>query len=147
MALYTHTRCADDTRPHVLAQPQPNSLRSHTHAVYTLVTLGSCRGSDSKTLGCHERGLDLVSCACCEHARAPHPTPTGYQLLPVNEECRRRANGCTLFYMPHCELFMYDNLLAANWNAKDLANVVVFGNSFAGYDDRLMKATLVAKAR
>ena len=42
---------------------------------------------------------------------------------------------------------MYDNLLAANWNAKDLANVVVFGNSFAGYDDRLMKATLVAKAR
>jgi hypothetical protein len=35
--------------------------------------------------------------------------------------------------MPHCPLALYNNLIAANWNADALCNVVWIGNSLSNY--------------
>ncbi|KAK6928900.1 SRR1-like domain [Dillenia turbinata] len=58
----------------------------------------------------------------------------GCTVLMVNEHGRRQALKPTLFFMPHCEAELYDNLLQANWEAKLLNNVVLFGNSFQVYE-------------
>eukprot|EP00899_Mesostigma_viride_P003493 jgi/Mesvir1/13144/Mv06113-RA.1 len=56
--------------------------------------------------------------------------------LGENEECRRRADRVTLFYMPHCEARLYDNLLSANWSHDQLCRLVILGNSFRRYQER-----------
>lgn len=59
----------------------------------------------------------------------------GFRLIPVNEYCRRpiRTDGTvkrTLFYMPHCHKFMFNNLFWSNWNAESLDDLYLIGNSF-----------------
>jgi hypothetical protein len=54
--------------------------------------------------------------------------------LEHNEECRHKIDCQTLFYMPHCSLQMYVNVLRANVN--NLHNVIIMGNSFQSYIDR-----------
>lgn len=55
----------------------------------------------------------------------------GINLITTNEECRRNVDSkTTLFYMPHCDKPMYENVLWANWNCKDMKRVLIFGNSF-----------------
>ncbi|KAK6933958.1 SRR1-like domain [Dillenia turbinata] len=58
----------------------------------------------------------------------------GCTVLMVNEHGRRQALKPTLFFMPHCEAELYNNLLQANRDAKLLNNVVLFGNSFRAYE-------------
>lgn len=63
-----------------------------------------------------------------------------------DEEGRRAATSpATLFYMPHCEAWLYDNLVAAHCARAEravgappggLARVVVLGNSFDRYEER-----------
>ncbi|KAJ2725280.1 hypothetical protein GGI07_001413 [Coemansia sp. Benny D115] len=55
------------------------------------------------------------------------------QIIPTNEEGARKAVKRTLFYMPHCEQFLYENLVCANWSRDLLPNVLVIGNGFASY--------------
>ncbi|KAJ4831167.1 hypothetical protein Tsubulata_025739 [Turnera subulata] len=57
----------------------------------------------------------------------------GCSVLSINEQGRRQAIKPTLFYMPHCEAQLYDNLLRANWKAELLNQIVLFGNSFQVY--------------
>ncbi|KAM7264009.1 hypothetical protein ACFE04_001692 [Oxalis oulophora] len=57
----------------------------------------------------------------------------GCSVLSVNEQGRRRVVKPTLFFMPHCEAYLYDNLLNTNWRAEDLNKMVLFGNSFEVY--------------
>ncbi|KAI6675971.1 hypothetical protein NL676_036767 [Syzygium grande] len=59
----------------------------------------------------------------------------GCSVLSVNEQGRRCALKPTLFYMPHCEAELYDNLLHANQEAATLKNVVLLGNSFETYEE------------
>ncbi|KAL7083723.1 hypothetical protein ACP275_14G180400 [Erythranthe tilingii] len=61
-------------------------------------------------------------------------TSLGCSVLSVNEQGRRKAIEPTLFFMPHCEAELYDNLLEANWGADNLNRVVIFGNSFGQYE-------------
>lgn len=62
----------------------------------------------------------------------------GCDIIGVNEEGMRTAERPTLFYMPHCEEWMYDNVLAANWGAEHLGRVAILGNSFSNYYDRFV---------
>ncbi|MCO5586513.1 hypothetical protein L7F22_040453 [Adiantum nelumboides] len=57
--------------------------------------------------------------------------------LPValNEKGRRPIAGPTLFYMPHCEGWLYDNLLQANWAPCAFRQIVILGNSFKAYQE------------
>ena len=42
------------------------------------------------------------------------------------------GGGATLFFMPHCPLQLYSNVLWANWG-EALGSILVFGNSFEAY--------------
>lgn len=63
-------------------------------------------------------------------------------IIETNERGKRQAesNGkCTLFYMPHCPMRLYSNVLWANWGELLWSGtVVVYGNNFHGYDDRIL---------
>ncbi|KAF5190185.1 Sensitivity to red light reduced [Thalictrum thalictroides] len=61
----------------------------------------------------------------------------GCSVLMVNEQGRRQVLKPTLFFMPHCEAVLYDNLLQANWRAEHLNQVVLFGNSFDKYEQHM----------
>eukprot|EP00042_Codosiga_hollandica_P014030 m.32027 g.32027 ORF g.32027 m.32027 type:complete len:173 (-) comp42168_c0_seq2:8-526(-) len=51
-----------------------------------------------------------------------------------NELAKRRVLRPTLFFMPHCDRWLYNNLLWANWGPVSLPNVCILGNSFGFYD-------------
>jgi hypothetical protein len=55
-----------------------------------------------------------------------------------NEETRDDSFGISLFFMPHCPMRLYSNLLWANWEPSKISRIVIFGNSFKAYDDRIM---------
>lgn len=57
----------------------------------------------------------------------------GCTILAVNEQGRRTAESPTLFFMPHCEALLYDNVLRANWSPVLLNRIVLLGNSFGSY--------------
>lgn len=73
----------------------------------------------------------------------------GCCVLSMNEQGRRQAVKPTLFFMPHCEAELYDNLLEANWEVDELKRVVIFGNSFDAYEQHasLCKSSAVANSR
>ncbi|KAJ8551541.1 hypothetical protein K7X08_021556 [Anisodus acutangulus] len=58
-------------------------------------------------------------------------------VLTVNEQGRRQALRPTMFFMPHCEAELYDNLVDANWRPDLLNNIFLFGNSFEAYEQHL----------
>ncbi|KAJ9073153.1 sensitivity to red-light reduced protein, variant 2 [Entomophthora muscae] len=70
----------------------------------------------------------------------------GFKILDVNEEGRRKIDKPTLFYMPHCPLALYDNVLNANWNASSLRHLYIFGNLLTNYYENMSDSKLAAKA-
>mmetsp|Transcript_36721 Transcript_36721/g.80000 ORF Transcript_36721/g.80000 Transcript_36721/m.80000 type:complete len:339 (-) Transcript_36721:457-1473(-) len=71
-------------------------------------------------------------------SRDDHDLMRRYQLQPLleDEKGARPATAPTLFYMPHCEAVLYDNLLKANWSSSTLPYLAILGNSFRTYEDR-----------
>lgn len=69
------------------------------------------------------------------------------RIIETNEQgkrCIRERNNnrkATLFYMPHCPMRLYSNVVWANWGVNLAHNVVILGNSFAAYDNRTVKRT------
>ncbi|CAH8296503.1 unnamed protein product [Eruca vesicaria subsp. sativa] len=61
----------------------------------------------------------------------------GCTVLSVNEEARREALKPTLFFMPHCETNLYNNLLKTNWRMDCLSKIALFGNSFQMYEEQV----------
>ncbi|KAJ2857475.1 hypothetical protein FB639_005994, partial [Coemansia asiatica] len=59
----------------------------------------------------------------------------GICIIPENEQAKRKALKKTLFFMPHCEQFLYENVVAANWSTDLLDRVMVVGNRFSGYKE------------
>lgn len=57
-------------------------------------------------------------------------------IIDGNERGKRSAelNRPTLFYMPHCPMRLYSNVLWANW--ENLENIIIFGNSFVSYQEK-----------
>ncbi|KAK7316813.1 hypothetical protein RJT34_00542 [Clitoria ternatea] len=61
----------------------------------------------------------------------------GCSVISINEHGRREALKPTMFFMPHCEAKLYNNLLHANWKPELLSNMVIFGNSFETYEQHV----------
>lgn len=61
----------------------------------------------------------------------------GCSVMSINEHGKREALKPTLFFMPHCEAELYNNLLRANWKPNLLKNMVLFGNSFEAYEQHV----------
>ncbi|KAJ0979392.1 hypothetical protein J5N97_014866 [Dioscorea zingiberensis] len=57
----------------------------------------------------------------------------GLTVLVENEMGRRVVSAPTLFFLPHCDAALYDNLLSANWEPARLNSIVLLGNSFEAY--------------
>ncbi|KAJ6799252.1 protein SENSITIVITY TO RED LIGHT REDUCED 1 [Iris pallida] len=57
----------------------------------------------------------------------------GFSVMRADERGRREVKVATLFFMPHCELQLYDSLLEANWGSEGLKKMAILGNSFGGY--------------
>ena len=53
--------------------------------------------------------------------------------VPVNEACRRAVSSPTFFFMLHCGMTMYANLLEANWGREGLRHVALLGNPLSSY--------------
>lgn len=66
-------------------------------------------------------------------------------LISKNEEARRKVVKKTLFFIPHGGKPLYNNVLWANWGPS-LANIVVIGNSFHSYDERIPSSQLCLEA-
>ncbi|KAK4717935.1 hypothetical protein R3W88_016273 [Solanum pinnatisectum] len=45
--------------------------------------------------------------------------------------------GPTMFFTPHCDAELYENLLDANWRHDLLSNMTLFGNSFEAYEQHM----------
>ncbi|KAJ2354769.1 hypothetical protein GGF43_003075 [Coemansia sp. RSA 2618] len=59
----------------------------------------------------------------------------GVSPIAENEEGRRKATKRTLFYMPHCEQFLYENTVSANWSYEHIGQTMIIGNHFSRYQD------------
>lgn len=72
----------------------------------------------------------------------------GCKVLSIDEQGRRETKKPTLFFMPHCEAVLYDNLLETNWRMEQLNQMVVFGNSFKQYEQFVseFKSSVVANS-
>ncbi|WIA15841.1 hypothetical protein OEZ85_012596 [Tetradesmus obliquus] len=60
----------------------------------------------------------------------------GLGVIEENEEGRRPVQGPTLFYLPHCEAGLTDNLLLANASPQQQQHLALLGNSFGSYQAR-----------
>ncbi|RWR86837.1 Sensitivity To Red Light Reduced-like protein [Cinnamomum micranthum f. kanehirae] len=71
----------------------------------------------------------------------------GCMVLTIDEQGRREAERPTLFFMMHCKVELYNNLLEANWRPEWLNRMVVFGNSFERYHSFVseFKCSIVGK--
>lgn len=66
------------------------------------------------------------------------------EIIERNEQGKRRISNkpfATLFFMPHCPMRLYSNVLWANWDPKNLfdGKLVIFGNDFDAYDERTVR--------
>jgi hypothetical protein len=65
-------------------------------------------------------------------------------LIEINEESIHSIDGgCdkkVLFFMPHCDKSLFNNLLWSNWESNKLNNIFIFGNSFSN-----MLETIISK--
>ncbi|KAI9997987.1 hypothetical protein PInf_002321 [Phytophthora infestans] len=61
------------------------------------------------------------------------------KVIQENEHGRRRVASNTVFFMPHCGIALYQNVLACNWGPA-IKKLVIIGNSFSAYGDRLIGA-------
>lgn len=71
----------------------------------------------------------------------------GFNVLNINEEAKRTLKGKSVCFLPHCDLPLYNNLLWANWNLKQLSELVIIGNSFQSYELNDAKGSLKEKAK
>ena len=56
--------------------------------------------------------------------------------IPNNERGKRTVDESTFFYMPHCPMNLYTNVLSSNWEHL-VDRVAIFGNNLSSYANRL----------
>uniref|UniRef100_A0A8C6W1U8 SRR1-like domain-containing protein n=1 Tax=Nannospalax galili TaxID=1026970 RepID=A0A8C6W1U8_NANGA len=68
----------------------------------------------------------------------------GVMVLKENEEGKHSVGiQPTVFYMPHCGMALYNNLLWSNWSTAALSRTVIIGNSFRSEPEEQAMADLL----
>lgn len=49
------------------------------------------------------------------------------QVLKENTFGKYAVGGSTVFYMPHCDCHLYNNVLRANWSPQQLCKIAILG--------------------
>ncbi|CAG8565441.1 4652_t:CDS:10 [Ambispora leptoticha] len=70
----------------------------------------------------------------------------GIILIEENEKAKRIITQPTLFYMPHCPIGLYNNVIGANWQRYNLTNLLLIGNRLEFYAERCPSAKFKMKA-
>jgi len=70
---------------------------------------------------------------------------SGCSLIEHNEEGKRKVERLTLFFMLHCGKPLYNSVLWANWGP-GLSNVIILGNRFSSYQERIPSRQLREEA-
>lgn len=63
-------------------------------------------------------------------------------VIGENERGKRPITRPTLFFMPHCPMRLYSNVLWSNWSALWEGKVMIYGNSMNMYDDRCVDSAI-----
>lgn len=64
----------------------------------------------------------------------------GKRRILLDDENCSPEKSFSLFFMPHCPMRLYSNVLWANWF--ELSRLLIFGNSFKAYDKRVVASDL-----
>ncbi|ORX50287.1 hypothetical protein BCR36DRAFT_326860 [Piromyces finnis] len=70
----------------------------------------------------------------------------GFEVIEDNEHGKRNINKMTLFYMPHCNYNLYNNVLGTNWELGKLSKLILIGNDFSIYDENMVSSKLESEA-
>ncbi|XP_060185955.1 uncharacterized protein LOC132615371 [Lycium barbarum] len=54
----------------------------------------------------------------------------GFEVLTIDENCKRQVRRPTMFYMPHPNYYHIGNLLGANWSSACINQIFLLTNSF-----------------
>lgn len=71
----------------------------------------------------------------------------GVEALAINEQGKRAVQCPTLFYMPHCCLELYNNMLWANWGPASLKRIAFIGNNLSSYAEALTDRQMQTRCR
>jgi len=90
--------------------------------------------------------IDMKFYDPCTSALEKRMLEENYNVMPLetNEQGKRQVNHSqnkTIFYMPHCPMRLYSNVLWANWEKSILTNIIILGNSLLAYNDRIIDST------
>jgi len=53
--------------------------------------------------------------------------------MPKNQQGHCAVDAPTILFMPHCDLTLYENILAANWSIERLSNILLVSNDLSDY--------------
>jgi len=67
------------------------------------------------------------------------------KVMEVNEESRHEVNGRVLFFMPHCDKSLFNNLLWSNWDSDKLDKIYIYGNSFHNMLDTIVSERIASQ--
>lgn len=93
----------------------------------------------------HCKNVDLYDPAFTQQEKTILTDYFKFNLIDKNEECKRTlcSDETILFYMPHCDKSLYNNVLWSNWHLDKLNNVIILGNSFTNMINSILsKQTL-----
>jgi hypothetical protein len=76
---------------------------------------------------------------CMTPAEGEFLKSNSIDVIETNERGKRPVSHEALFFMPHCPMTLYSNLLHTNWDQLD--QIIVFGNSLRTYANRLLATT------
>ncbi|KAJ7867953.1 SRR1-domain-containing protein [Mycena leptocephala] len=70
------------------------------------------------------------------------------ETLPLTtfQDGKHPLNATTILWMPHCDLDLYENVLAANWSRDQLSYVILVSNRLGDYVDNNPRGKLEARA-
>jgi len=68
------------------------------------------------------------------------------RMLAENKEGRYPLEAPTILWMPHCDLGLYENVLAANWSSTQLSYIILISNRLGDYVDSTPKHKLETMA-
>ena len=69
---------------------------------------------------------------CCKFLQDLH-----ISVISENEQCKRLAENPTVFFLPHVDATLANNLLWKNWTSENLENLIVIATSFSTLTRRI----------
>ena len=72
-----------------------------------------------------------------------------FKIIEKNAKCvhpvTSSSDQMVLFFMPHCDKSLFNNILWSNWDLNRLKNIVIFGNSFEKMLETICSKKLIKK--